>query len=323
MKSVKWIAFAALWAAAVGCESREEISSATSMVVQAQRTTWQSPFGPGEEIRSTNYRIFVTTRNAALRQNLPGFMEAAYSHYVELTGLPRANGPQRLDLYVLADRQQWAHLTTHHFGEQQSKVYLQLEAGGYMSDGVCVLWDIRVVPTLSVASHEGLHQFFHHRLKDRIPMWAEEGLCSNAEGFELLGNAVRFTPADNPSRFITLRNTLGNGHWTPLEKLLPMDAGDAISRHPSKAIGYYAQVWSLILFIRSTPAYREGFQQMLRDAQDGKLVTALGMHLPARSGRQYNRTISVPAFRHYITNDLASFEKDWRRYALKLANLSQ
>ena len=310
---------------AVGCEDLQ-VEQATPMVTPVERETWNSPVGPGEVMQSANYRLFVRTRNNMLRENLPGFMEAANSHYLELTGLSANSGVGRMDMYILATREEWAHLTKHRLGPR-SDVYLKLEAGGYMVDGVCVLWDLsRVMTTLSVASHEGLHQFLYHRLTDRIPMWVEEGLCANAEGMELYQSTVRFTPADNASRYTSLRSVLTQGYWISLEELLPMDAGDAIGDHQGKATGYYAQVWSLILFIRENPEYRQGLQRMLNDAADGTMVDRIAVpqsDLPARQGRAFNRAISEPAFRHYITDDMETFEQQWHLFARKLVGLKK
>lgn len=313
-------------AAAIGCEPAEPAERGRPMVTTVERRAWETPVGAGEQLLTPHYRIFMRIRNEALRDYFPGFMEQAHRNYLDLTGLPANEGTDRLDMYVLATRDEWADLTTHHFGEEGSEVYLKLEAGGYMTDGVCVLWDIGPLPTLSVASHEGLHQFFHHRLENRIPMWAEEGLCSTAEGMTLYGNSVWFTPADNPSRFTSLRKVLVNSHWIPLAKLLPMDAGDAIGGHPLRVTGYYAQVWSLVLFIQSEDETREGFQRMLEDAQNGTLATAVlagDQHPSVMQGRAYNQLISEPAFRHYISDDLADFDQRWRSWAMKLAKLSR
>lgn len=319
------VILAILPALLAGCNG-EKLEPATPMITLVERDTWDSPVGPGEIMRTPNYRLFVRTRNSTLSGDLPGFMEAANTHYLKLTGLSGNNGLRRLDMYILASREEWAHLTKHRLGTR-SEVYLQLEAGGYMVDGVCVLWDLNnMTTTLSVASHEGLHQFLHHRLQDRIPMWVEEGLCANAEGLELYRGAVRFTPGDNPSRYTSLRNVLVQGYWISLPDLLPMDAGDAIGQHRGKSTGYYAQVWSLILFIRQNPAYRKGLQDMLNDAADGMLVDRVGggaSGLPARQGREFNRAISIPAFRHYITDDLEGFEKQWRQFAKNLAGLGR
>ena len=312
--------------AAAGCNGPSSQPLGRPMVTTVHWQSWDVPVGRGDVAQTPHYRIFTTSDRAELRQYLPGFMEQARRHYLDLTGLPATNNVGLMDMYVMASRSEWADLTQHHFGPRRSEVYLQLEAGGYMTDGVCVLWDLRSLKsTMSVASHEGLHQFFHHRLQDRIPMWAEEGLCSTAEGFELHSDTVWFDPTNNPTRFTSLRQALVNDDWVPLAELLPMDAGDAVGQHRGRALGYYAQVWSLILFIRSEPAYRAGLQRMLQDSQNGTLIaTAMsGAALSARGGRAYNRVVSTPVFQHYIADDLEAFESQWRRFSMALAKLSR
>ena len=313
-------------ALAIGCDDTSTDRLGRPMVTTVQWQTWNVPTGRGDVGQTPHYRIYTTSDRRDLRLYLPGFMEQARSHYLELTGLPATNHVGLMDMYVMGTRTEWANLTQHHFGPRRSEVYLQLEAGGYMTDGVCVLWDLRSLKsTLSVASHEGLHQFFHHRLQDRIPMWAEEGLCSTAEGFELHSDTVWFDPANNPTRFTSLRKAMVNDYWVPLAELLPMDAGDAVGQHRGRALGYYAQVWSLILFIQSDPTYRAGFQRMLQASQDGTLVAAAmgGAAVPRQGGRAYNRAISGPAFRHYISDDLDGFEDRWRSFAMELVRLSR
>jgi len=292
-----------------------------AMVTDARRDTWQS----GEVIRTPHYRIFSTVTEPILKQNLPGFMEAAYDNYLSLTGLSANDPDDPLDMYVLGTRSEWASLTEHRL-QEHSKLYLQLEAGGYCLNGVCVLWDIGPMSTMSVASHEGLHQFFWHNLAHRIPMWAEEGLCATAEGLDIYENTVRFTPEKNVQRYTDLRKAIINGYWVKLEKLLPMDAGDAISGKPHRATGYYGQVWSLVLYIRSRPDYRNGFYRMLQDAREGRLHEAAGltgqdmvqMH---HNGRDYNKRVSERLFRHYITDDLAGFKQGWLRFAQELVDI--
>ena len=312
--------------AAIGCDGSGSQRLGRPMVTTVHWETWEVPVGRGNVAQTPHYRIFTTSDRAQLRQYLPGFMEQARRHYLELTGLPATNNVGPMEMYVMGTRAEWANLTQHRFGERRSAVYLQLEAGGYMTDGVCVLWDLRSLDsTLSVASHEGLHQFFHHRLRNRIPMWAEEGLCATAEGFDLHGDTVWFTPANNPTRFTSLRKALVNDYWVPLAELLPMDAGDAVVQHRGLALGYYAQVWSLALFIQSDPTYQAGFQRMLQDSQNGTLMATVmgGAAMPATAGRAYNRAISTPAFRHYISDDLEAFEAQWRRFSMDLAKLSR
>ena len=180
--------------------------------------------------------------------------------------------------------------------------------------------------TLSVAGHEGCHQFLAMRMRHRLPMWLEEGLCVNAEGYSIHDGQVTFTPARNPSRFNDLRAAIVQGRWIPLKTLLPMDSGDAIGGPAEKAVGYYGQLWALVLFIRSQPQYRAGLAQLLDDAEAGRIDRALkappqAFGKLARRGRRYNRRLSVPIFRHYISKDIDGFEREYLSFAKKLAGL--
>ena len=181
---------------------------------------------------------------------------------------------------------------------------------------------------MSVASHEGLHQLFAHRLADRLPMWLEEGLCTTAEGYAILGETVRFTPNRNVKRFNHLRNAIIQDYWIELPKLLPMDAGDAVAgQFVEKAVGYYGQLWALVQFIRSRPDYNAGMKRMFADAVAGRLHEAMGVPRPAFEqlrlrGRIYNRSVAEPFFRYYIDDDLEGFEIEYKAFARRLTQLA-
>ncbi len=311
----------------VGCDQPVEPKTYTwSMRIDAEREGWGSPVGPGEVVITEHYHIFSTVRDRAINQDLPGFMEASHGYYLELTGLPESfDYPELLSIYVLDNRDQWKALSRHRFGED-SEVVNSIGAGGYTVRGVCAFWDIGFMPTLSVAAHEGFHQFVYHRLKHRIPMWAEEGLCSVIEGFSTYQGQVTFTPNRNVARYTDLRTSIVQNYWMDLEKILPMSSGQAVQMSSRRTLGYYGQLWSLILYIRSVPEYREGFEQMLADAAGGQFDTALEMpasaieSLAQRPGI-YNPRVSVPLFKHYITDDFETFNREWKLFARDLVDL--
>ena len=296
------------------------------IVIDAETRVWDTPHSRGHLLVTDHYRIYTTIRRPPLRQYLPGLMEASHSRYLDLTGLSDRPSNKLMPMYVMATRPEWAALTTARFGKWAGPV-LAITAGGYCHAGVCVLWDIGPRATLSVAAHEGLHQFFAHRLKQSLPMWLEEGICVLAEGHQLSKGMLQFTPKNNPSRITALRNAIVNGHWVETEKLLPMDAGDAVGTQiAEKAIGYYGQVWALSMFIRSVPEYNAGMQRMIADAQEGRMHVGIGLTADAltklkKHGRAYNRTVSTPLFKHYISDDTNAFEAQYLAYARKLAGL--
>jgi hypothetical protein len=264
---------------------------------------------------------------------LPGFMEAAYANYLLITGMrDRELGPpdpndtvRHLPMYMLSTRQEWEGLTKAIFGRSASLV-LQIQAGGYSTQGIGVFWDIGPLATFSVASHEGLHQLLYYRMKNHLPMWLEEGLCTTAEGYEMQSDMVTFTPRRNTARMGDLNNGLTHGYWIPVEDLVWMDAGDVVQKSTQQAVSYYGQLWALSLFLQSQPKYRDGLRRLLADAEQGKLGEAI--HLSpqqmddlVKTGRNYNRVIGGPVFKAYISQDFKEFDKEFRPFAAQLAGL--
>lgn len=290
------------------------------MVTRTRRKPWSGKDFTGEEIHTKHFRIYTTTKNDYLLSHLPGFLEAAHRNHLKLASLQPGSESETMTVYMMAHRGQWAALTKGHLG-RRSEAYLHIQAGGYMTQGVCVFWDIGTIRTLRVASHEGLHQLFARRFRHRLPMWAEEGLCTVAEGFRIDGNVVTFIPDENADRFTAMRDGLIRGSWIRLPELLAMDAGEAVADRSRPAVQYYGQLWALALFIQSQPAYRAGLARMIADAQAGKFHRAAGLprgDFERVAGRAYNRRFSAPLFRDYISANLPAFEREYIAFARTL-----
>ena len=313
-----------MWAAA-GCQDAQSVS-ATPLTIEFVSKPWSGGSSAGRELLTTHYRILTTSRSPEILSYLPGFMEAAHENYLAITGLAPRQPPKPMLIYMMATRQEWAALTRSVVG-QQWETYSAIQAGGYCHKGICVFWDSGGVAALAVASHEGLHQFLAYRVKEHLPMWFEEGLATLAEGYQIDGQAVRFTPERNPSRFADLRKAIVNDWWIPLEQLLAMDGGDAVKLWPpGRVVGYYGQVWAMGHFLRSDPAYAVRRGRLLADAEAGRLHRALmlspeGLRRLHQQGRAYNRAVSLPLFKHYITDDLAAFERRYKAHARSLVRL--
>jgi hypothetical protein len=306
-----------------GCESPPAGPTGASMVIEVQAEPWHTPNGVGKQLVTPHYRIFTTTANRDVINYLPGFMEASYRNYLRLTGLPDRPGAPLMDIYMMGARAEWAELTRKQLGPL-AELYLAIEAGGYCYEKIGVFWDMGNLGTFSTAAHEGLHQFLAYRLRNHLPSWLEEGLCTVAEGYDIAGRNVTFTPQRNVSRFGSLREALVQGRTYPIAKLLSMDAGDVTGQVGFKAVGYYGQLWALVQFLRAHPVYRVGLRNLLADAEAGKLHLALKLPdgaLDQIGGRAHNRTVAEPLFRHYICDDLSGFEKEFREFAIRLAGL--
>jgi hypothetical protein len=312
--------------APAGCDQPARPKAATySLAADARPTPWNTSHARGQKISTAHYDVYTTATRQQMLAIFPGFMEAAYQHYGELTGLREPASAHPMPVYMLGSRAEWADLTQTVVTEN-TDLYLNIQAGGYCYRGVCVFWDIGSLYTYSLAAHEGLHQYFSTRLKHRLPSWAEEGICTVTEGLELTADSVRFDESRNIPRFTALRETIVNGRWTPAAQLLALDAGDAIGSHPQAAGGYYAQLWAMVLFIRSDPQYSAGFRRMMADAEAGKLNEAFGMSQEdylrvMATGRAYNKRVAKGLFEHFIARDGAAFEAGYSAFARRLAKL--
>ena len=292
---------------------------------QVQRTSWDGQGPRGSRLQTANYAIYTTGRGGDLLPLLPAYMEASYRNYHRLTGLAPRPSAKPMAIYILGTREEWASLTRSLMGPS-ADTYLQIQSGGYCHGDVCVFWQLGGLAMFEVAAHEGLHQFLHRRLADQLPMWLEEGLCTQAEAFELQGDRVSFDPARNLSRRGDLEGALIRGFWIPTEDLLPMDAGDAVTGSERQAVGYYGQLWALVRFLRSDPTYSAGLDRLLADAEAGRFHEAIGLTPQAMAelrahGRGYNKAVSEKLFRHYVAGDVPAFEKRYKDFCYRLVGM--
>lgn len=326
MRTIRVIAAACLALAAGGCAAEPAPSpAALSMHVPVRTSPWEGPSVRGRQLRTEHYAIFTTVEAGETIEALPGFLEAARRRYLQLLSLPDRPQDKPMPVYFLATRAEWASLTRTVAGEQAAK-YLQIEHGGYCRQGVCVFWAMGGQGAFQVAAHEGLHQYVSHRLADQLPMWLEEGLCTQMEACDMHGGFVTFDPRKNLSRRADLERALLHGYWIPVDRLLPMDAGDAVGGFVERAVGYYGQLWALVQFLRSRPKYSAGLDRLLADAEAGRFHEALGVPKGAPAqlrlrGRIYNQAVSEKLFRHYICDDLRAFEREYKAFCLRLTEL--
>ncbi|MCL2701389.1 MAG: hypothetical protein FWE88_06815 [Phycisphaerae bacterium] len=307
-----------------GCDGQADRATFRSLQTTVQREAWTGRYANGVILSTEHYRIYTTCTDESLVEFLPGFMEAAHTHYRVLTGVEALSDARIGRMYLLADRQQWADVTRRVTGSRAPR-YLAIQAGGYCHKGTCVLWDLGPAQTAAVAAHEGLHQFLTFHLRDGLPMWLEEGLCVSVEGFAVDEKKnVTFDPDFAWTLRRDLRRALERGRWMPLQTLLSMDVASAIREDNEQAVAYYAQLWALVKFLHTHDAWRDGMKQLIADARDGQLRSRLDMswlefQLLRADGRRYNDTLSEPLFRAYIADDMADFEQAFEAYARELA----
>ncbi|MEE8169165.1 MAG: DUF1570 domain-containing protein [Phycisphaerae bacterium] len=287
-----------------------------------QREAWSfGPF-PGWILRTPNYEIRTTTKDSIVLDVVPRLLEGALEAYQEL--LPSQNPPaELLQTYLFADRGQWEAYTKWLTGPR-AQTYLRIRTGGYEENGVTVSHYSRRGPTLSVMAHEGLHQYLTMTGRRRIPAWLNEGLATQFEAFtfDRAGWPI-FSTRRNYRRRKSLRQALREDRLIPLQELLNTDAGSAIRGGGKQASAFYAQVWSLVLYLREASSQQpeaEGFRRLLADLGSPRMVALSQRYRSAASAVDGTvMTLEEAVFRQYITHDLNALESRYLEFARKLA----
>ncbi|UCD75358.1 MAG: hypothetical protein JSV91_00265 [Phycisphaerales bacterium] len=294
-------------------------------------TTEPWSFGERKGVRVTtpHYRIHTTIQHDNLVEHLPAFYESALEHYTTaLTDLPLPEKP--LESYIFQTRLEWKAKTRQMLPDEYA-TFENLGRGGFTTRGIAVLYYIdssgRSRSTLSIAAHEGWHQYSQMTFRNPLPIWLEEGLAAYMESFRLSrAGTVRFRPSYNRERSSALRKAAHLGNLVKLEELLRHTPQTFLERKGRDALlVYYAQVWALARFLAegADGRYREGLEDLLRDAAEGRLAGRLLRSTALTSGRQKRAAVSSRVGRaaalEYFNRDWAAFEDEYDAYVKGLA----
>lgn len=295
---------------------------ASRPTVTREPWTWDGPDGhvEGERLITRSFRISTTTPESSnLRRILPVFYEAALEHYTSaITRLPDPGQP--LETFLFATRTQWAAFTQRLLG-RDAGTYLALERGGYTLDARAVLFDLGRFDTLTLAAHEGWHQYTQATFKAPLPIWLEEGLATYMEGHRWNRGEDRptYSPWRNFERYGALREAARREELIPLDRLLEGMPQTFLRKDGQSALlTYYAQVWALTHFLAEGESgrYRPALEELLHDAVAGRINqrVAASPHLPpgrprAMMARQGRTLVLV-----YFNPDFAEFKAQYDRF---------
>ena len=274
---------------------------------------WSFTGHSGQLIQTSHFHIYTTVNDPLFQHLLIRVLEAAHDRVSRYH--PTFHSPTLLDCYVFSSRGQWEDFTRDRAGSN-APLYLQISAGGYSQEGLLAAYDIGRDQTLSVVAHEAFHQFSWFAFKDRLPSWLEEGLATQNEALEWSGATPVFRPELNASRRDALRQALRNGRLFKLSELLSTHAGRIIRLPQSSIDAYYAQLWSLVLFLQSSPTYAPRLEELLRDAGAGRLVSALAgtsvTQAEIDNFTEHWNTVAGPRYlQKYLAPDPAVLESDY------------
>lgn len=299
--------------ALAGCSQRNDSIAATN--VEFAQKEWRYRGRPGLQLASDHYIIYTTITKPEMVAWLPQTMETAFAYYKQL--IPSARQPtERMPIYLFAARAEFEDFTERTFGPERAALLNKVRGGGFMEQGITVMEYVNHDATFPIMTHEGFHQYLHHYADSRVPAWLNEGLATLCEG-QRWGNAglKSFDKWHNPIRRNRLAEALLRDDLFPLGQLLRINAGHVVGGSSRKIGTYYAQVWSLILFLQDgeNARFAEAFQRMLAEFAEGNLEDdARAAHAMAPGNRRYN--FGREAFAAFIDEDLAMFEQAYIRF---------
>lgn len=289
---------------------------------------------PGRIVRTDSYEVFTTSTNRTIAERMPLFMEHALAHYSTALGdLPRPRDPMKT--YLFANRPEWARMTQRVMGNDAGP-YLQIQRGGFSSQGTAVLYDIGIRDTFAIAAHEGWHQYTQSTFRVPLPVWLEEGLATYMEGFRW--DALRrrppatdatagpslpqFQPWYNWERYTALTRVARANRLMGLEELVETTPQELVDASGERALAYYAQVWALTLYLAEGEdgAMRANLEAMIADASSGRLTSRVARDVGERGARlQLARRRGDAVLRSYFGKTAGELDAGYRAFVAEIA----
>ncbi len=319
MKRWTWALSAALLVLSVGCESTPLGTwTGPDRPPTITRGPWEYKGTPGQVLDSEDYRLCTTIANPNYQEKLVTVLEGGLQQYRKVvpTAPPTLQTGGRMDCYVFASRPQWLDFTARHTGPD-AKLYSQITRGGYTIRDWFVAYETAERDTLSVAAHEGFHQFCARHLKGRFPPFLEEGLATSFEVVRWDNGLPRFNPKVNSDRAQALRTCIDTHMTIPLTTLVTLHAGSVLGGDGWRIQAFYSEGWAFGRMMREDPRYAPLFATWAADTQSGKLFDPTGTH---RLLQQFWDPRAVtPIMEHYLKTDFATLQADFDVWCHKLA----
>lgn len=300
-----------------GCGPREAATGPVSFTSE----DWTYQGSAGSKVTSQHYTLYTTCTSKPLVRSMPAFLETCWRAYAELA--PCQTTPEHpLETYLFQSRWQWDRFTEE-FAPARADTYKLIRSGGFSERGITVSHYGSRRSTLATLAHEGLHQYLEATRGNRIPAWINEGLATRFEAFDLDSqNRPIFTPGKNILRLNYLRQAMIAKTLIPLREILGTHAGLEIQKPTMRVADYYAQLWSIVLYLlqpSSVNPYHDGFKRLLDELGGDAMVRTARGYLAADTDGTMSEGEAV--FRAYITDDLDKFQADYEAFVRKLLQL--
>ena len=237
------------------------------------------------------------------------------------------SSPEPFFVYLFGTRSQWETYIRDTAGAD-ADIYLKIQAGAYVADGVCVAYDIGRRQTFSVLGHEGWHQFNQRLFVYRLPSWLDEGIATLFETCRYDKGVFVFNPAANLVRLGAIKASMQSNTLIPLDQLLLLNPGQLLTGYngdPNGAAAFYAQVYALVRFLREERfgLRHRPYHDMLLGAAHGQwqldsvlLNAAADRNVALTVG--WNMKISRDLFARYFNEDIQALNDEYAAFCRKI-----
>jgi len=288
----------------------------------APAVTHSEPWSYGDDdgvlIHTDHYNIYTTIRDPDIRRRLADVMEGALGEYQRIApGVPLTNRP--MDCYFFRNREEWVDYTRRHTGAD-AYIYLQIGRGGYtVRDWYVGYYLGSTAATMSVAAHEGWHQFASRHFKGRLPPFLEEGIATMFEDITWSDDLPRWNLAINRSRLQSLRAAVEGKYLYPLPELAQKHAGNVVAQADNRVEAFYGESWAFATFLweADNGKYRPILRKMISDIADGSAYDPSGVHRNAYA--PWNPAGVKPLLEHYLGMSLEEVDAEYQKYVRKVA----
>jgi len=275
--------------------------------------------GAARMVTTDHYKIYTTIKDSAFVDRIAQLMEGSLTAYHTFD--PGANENNALmECYIFQDRSQWSEFTREH-GGAMTPMLLKINRGGYTMpfDRWFVSYNVGETTTLSIAAHEGWHQFLVYHSRASLPRFLEEGLATMFEDVQFKDGLPCYNLSINQNRAIALRTALENNTTWPLSQLLGMNAGDIVDARGDKIEAWYAQAWALGRFLWDGDggAHRAALQQILADTANGRVYDPTGPHFDRRFG--WSNAGVIAMLEHYLQMDFSEIDEKYQAFCKQVA----
>ena len=315
---------ALLFLCAAGCASTRSELTGPSDPARIRVEPWRFEGKPAKKLVTPHYLIYTTVEDEEIVASVGQLMEGALSQYRRLAPAVAATD-EPMECFLFQSRHQWASFTKGKTGADAA-IYLQINRGGYTVGDWYVAYFIGDVGTLSVAAHEGWHQYVARHFESRLPPFLEEGLaCMFEEVYWGDGRRAgsgplpRWNFSRNRSRMLGLRNAVEGDRLLPLAELASMHAGQVVDQPGEQIEAFYAESWAFAKFLWDGEGgrHRPALRRILTDAANGNLFP--GNNSRKTDGGLWDPESARPLLEHYLGSDLEAVDVAFRTYAQRLA----